>query len=161
MVVSKNTATGNCFGITAVNGPDPFEASSDNVRIVQNNASGNNTVCYPFDPPGVQTIPVGGTGILAVGTDRVVIERNIASDNVVGEFTITAAGIFVDDFPGENPEDPPFAAATRTRVNKNTAFGNSSIVGPVDIWLDSTGGFERVKNNKCNYGVPDASWCTG
>jgi parallel beta-helix repeat protein len=166
LTVTRNTTSGNCIGIGVANGPDPSDLSTNNITISRNTANGNNTVCYPFngpDDPPEFLIPIGGTGILVAGTDNAEVTRNTTNDNDVDDsFTLTAGGIFVADFPGdEGPFGPPFAVATNTTVERNTAYGNSSVVGPVDLNLITTGNLTSVARNNCEFSTPDETWCTG
>lgn len=160
VIVSRNTATGNCQGIGVFDNPDPSDLPADNVTITHNVANANNTVCYPFDPPGSQQFPIGGAGIIVGGATGTVITRNVANDNIVDGFTLSAGGIFVTDFPGEDPAGPPFSVATNTTLDRNTAFGNSSIVGPADVRVQTIGSFASISRNTCGVSTPDASWCT-
>ena len=157
IVVSRNTATGNCQGIGIFDNPDPSALPTIDVTVTRNTANANNTVCFPFDPPGSETVPIGGTGIIVAGAENTVIARNITNDNVVDGFTLTASGIFVTDFPGDDPS-APFSVSTNTTVDRNTAFGNTSDEGPRDL-LVLTGGSFSIDRNSCGVSVPDDSWC--
>jgi hypothetical protein len=150
VVIDRNTSTGNCIGIVAANSPGPLPSS--NVTITRNTTNGNNTVCFPFGPPEEGGPPIGVTGILVVGPTDVLVSRNTVEDNTAEAFTITAGGIVVQDFAFNNSSD--------VVIERNTASGNSSLAGPADISVGSVGGPFTVTDNICEFGVPDASWCT-
>ncbi len=163
VVVSRNSTSGNCQGIGVFDNPDPSDLPAADVSITRNTANGNNTVCYPFngpDDPEEFLVPVGGAGIIVAGAIRPVIERNTTNDNVVEGFSVTAAGILVTDFPGELPGEV-FAYTTDARVDRNTAFGNSSAAGPVDLWVAATNQPSSVSHNSCGSSTPVAAWCSG
>ena len=155
-VVNRNTTTGNCIGIVVQNSPGPLPSS--NVSITRNTANGNNTVCYPFGPPEFGGPPTGVTGILVVGVTGAVVARNTANDNVSTDpaGTITAGGIAIQDFVTEDVSN----VSRDILVKRNTATGNSTIAGPLDISVTSEGEAITVNRNHCEYGAPDASWCT-
>jgi parallel beta-helix repeat protein len=151
--IDRNRATGNCIGIVVGDSPGG-DLPSDNVSITRNRANGNNTVCYPFGPPEFGGPPVGVAGILVAGATNVVVTRNTANDNVSTDpaGTITAGGIVVGDF-GPN-------VGNNVLVKRNTARGNSTIAGPLDINLNGVGDMITVSRNRCEYSAPDAGWCT-
>lgn len=154
VVLDRNSANGNCLGIVAADSPGPF--TSNGVTIRRNTTTGNNTVCYPFGPD----IPIGVTGILVAGPSNVVVERNVANDNASTEFSVTAAGILITDFPND---DGTVNATGEVIVRRNTMSGNTSAVGPVDLSITTIGGPVTVKRNHCSFGVsaagPEPSWC--
>ncbi len=152
VVIDRNTSTGNCIGIVAADSPNP--ASSSNVTITRNTANGNNTVCYPFGPPEVGGPPVGVAGILVVGPTDVVVSRNTANDNVSTDpaGTITAGGIVIGDFFDNISMD--------VLVDRNTATGNSTIAGPLDINIGSIGSPITLTRNHCGYSEPNPDWCS-
>ncbi len=159
IVIDRNTASGNCVGIGVVDGADGGYGIRDedfpgrDITIRRNTTNGNNSVCFPFTPD----IPIGVVGIIAAGVTDVLIHRNTANDNVSTEFTVTAAGIFVPDFPNEDGTETLTMGA---RVTRNTATGNSSAAGPVDLFMPTAGGVELVRDNHCGFSVPDPSWCS-
>lgn len=158
VTIHRNTASGSCFGINVGNPPDFFNFPSEDVTITRNTTNGNNDVCLPFGPE----FPVGVTGILVAGVAGVTVERNTANDNVSEEFSVSAGGIFVGDFPGPTPEDPPNLSSD-VNVSHNTARGNISAGVPVDINIQTAGTPVDVHRNKCDWGVsaagPEPTWC--
>ncbi len=158
VTIHRNTASGSCFGINVGNPPDFLDLPSEDVTVTRNTTSANNSVCLPFGPD----FPVGVTGILAVGIAGITIERNTANDNVSEEFSISAGGIFVGDFPGETPDDPPNLSSD-VNVSHNTAKGNSSAAGPVDVAVTTLGGPIDVHRNRCDVAIsaagPEPTWC--
>ncbi len=157
--IQRNTASGSCYGINVGNPPDFLGLPSTDVTIKRNTTNGNNAECFPFGPD----FPLGVTGILVVGASNVLIERNTANDNVSDAPSITAGGIAVFDWPGENPTDPPSAVSDNVQVGHNTAKGNSSAAGPVDLNIMTIGVGLDVHRNKCGVGVsaagPEPTWC--
>ena len=157
-VISRNTTTGNCAGIVAFDRPDDpagdpsapgFGATSSNVAIVRNVANANNGICFPFGPG----IPIGGSGIIGSAIDGLAIGWNTTNDNVAEGFSITAAGINVQDSLAGTPTN-------RVIVALNTSFGNASPAGPVDLDITTSGEIIAIEKNRCSVGVPDAIWCT-
>ncbi|MFW2334121.1 MAG: right-handed parallel beta-helix repeat-containing protein [Ilumatobacter sp.] len=159
VAIERNNASGSCYGINVGNPPDFFEVPSTDVTIKRNTTNGNNLQCFPFGPD----FPLGVTGILVVGASNVLIERNTANDNVSDAPSITAGGIAVFDWPGENPTDPPSAVSDNVQVGHNTAKGNSSAAGPVDLNIMTIGVGLDVHRNTCDVGVstagPEPTWC--
>jgi hypothetical protein len=145
--ISRNNAFENCIGIGVADGDDQLGLGSENVTIRRNKANRNNSICYPFDPPGSFTFPVGATGILVAGVQNVDIVGNRANHNVTDEFSITAAGIFVADFP--NPDGTPFSITNDATVVRNKSWGNMSAVGPADLFMPTEGVLTRVARNRC------------
>lgn len=158
--IKRNTVTGNCIGIVTQDTEDPFGIPNTDITVTRNTVNGNNTICYPFDPPGSFTTPVGAAGILVGGGSDIVVKNNTANDNVSDEFSITASGIFVTDLPGADPTGPPVYIPENVTIQGNTATGNSSAAGPVDLFMPTTGTV-AVKNNECGTSVPDPGWCGG
>lgn len=160
VVIQRNTASGSCWGINVGNSPDPFGLESTDITIKRNTANGNNSSCFPFGPD----FPLGVAGIFVVGASDVLIERNTANDNVSDAPSFTAGGITVVDWPGDTPTDPPSAVSDSVQVSRNTAKGNSSEAGPVDLNLTTIGVGLDVHRNTCGVGVsaagPEPTWCT-
>ena len=100
--IHGNTSTDNCAGI----GIGDQRISTD-LSITANVTNANNTACFFGD------LPIGGTGILAVGVERLTINSNTANNNVIEKFSIAAGGIVVDDFPA--PDGSPLAISQDVR----------------------------------------------
>ena len=145
-MIDRNTSTGNCIGIVAGDSPGPL--SSSNVSITRNSANANNTVCFPFG----DGFPIGVAGILVAGPGNVTVERNTASNNVSDR----------DRDTGRNRHHrlPRRASTGEALVERNTAEGNMTAAGPLDINVNSIGGPITVNRNRCGVGAPDPSWCT-
>lgn len=161
-VIHKNSASGNCIGISAADGFDfgygvqAEDFPGDNLRISQNVTNANNRLC-PFGP-----VTVGGTGIVVGGVSDARIWGNTANDNVVDGESFTAGGILLVDFPnGEGPDGQsiPESVGNNGIVRHNTATGNSSAAGPVDVIIGSSGSDIRAYGNACDVAVPDAAAC--
>jgi len=64
---------------------------------------------------------------------------------------------------GEAPTDPPSAVSDNVQVGHNTAKGNSSAAGPVDLDIATIGAGLDVHRNTCGVGVsaagPEPTWC--
>lgn len=151
VVIKRNTATGNCIGIVAGDSQGPLR--SENIMITRNQANGNNTVCFPFG----EGIPIGAAGILVGGPNDVTVSRNTASNNVTTLETVTPGGIVITDFP--NP-DGTSQETGEVVVKRNTAEGNMTAAGPLDLNINTFGGPVIVSKNRCGVGAPDPSWCT-
>jgi parallel beta-helix repeat protein len=157
--IQRNVASGSCYGVNVGDSPDPFGLESTDITIKRNTTNGNNSSCFPFGPD----FPLGVTGILVVGASNVLVERNTANDNVSDAPSFTASGIAVVDWPGDTPTDPPSAVSDNVQVGHNTAKGNSSEAGPVDLNITTIGEGLDVHRNKCGVGVsaagPEPTWC--
>jgi len=157
VVVHRNTATGNCIGIGVVDGADggfgflPEEVDGSIARVSNNVTNANNRTC-PFGPEAV----VGGTGIIVGGVTNLAVTNNTANGNTIDGNSLTAGGIFIGDFPNQ---DGSTSVGDNVRVANNSAEGNSSAAGPVDLVLATAGNNVRVTNNSCSFGAPDPSLC--
>ena len=69
-----------------------------------------------------------------------VISRNTSTNGAFG-------GISIDD-------------VSDVVIDRNTATGNSTIAGPLDINFNGTGSPVTFIRNRREYSAPDASWCT-
>lgn len=153
--IRRNVVERSCLGITAVDGADggynireaPFPG--DDLRIVANVANNNTGTC-PFGP-----LTVGQTGIAVGGMDDVVIRGNTTNGNAGDAETMTFGGIYVAEFP--NP-DGSLSLTTDVRVIGNTAVGNRTAAGEVDLAFE-TAGIVAVRGNTCDVSVPDPSLC--
>ena len=154
--VHRNRASGNCIGIVASNSPG--DLPSTDVRITRNTTNGNNTICYPFGPPGFGP-PIGAAGIVVAGVTDALVYRNTANDNVSTDpaGTITPGGIVISDFDTN--------VSSNIVVRRNKATGNSTYdpflgeVVPLDINVTSIGSPISVSRNHCEFSAPNADWC--
>lgn len=152
--IRNNSASGNCIGIVAVDAIAPEDDNGigmSDVVINSNTANGNNSVCFPFGPE----IPIGASGIVVVAADGVSVFRNTTNDNVTDQFTITAGGISIGDDLGSGMTTEDLVVA------RNTATGNVSAAGPVDLNITTAAAMQRIRKNNCDVSVIDASWCAG
>ena len=160
VLIQRNTASGNCYGINVGDAPDFLGLPATDLTIRRNTTNGNNSRCFPFGPD----FPIGVTGILVVGVSNVLVERNTSNDNVSDDPSLTGGGITVVDFPGENPTDPPSAVTENVQIRRNTAKGNSTALGPIDLNITTMGTGLEVHRNTCGVGVsaagPEPTWCT-
>ena len=153
--VRRNVAERNCIGIVALDGEDggygvrEESFPGNRLRIVANVASNNSGTC-PFGPS-----TVGQAGIAVGGMDDVVIRGNTANDNAGEAETLTFGGVYVAELP--NP-DGSLSLTTNVRVIGNTATGNTTAAGPIDLAFE-TAGITAVRRNTCDVSFPDASAC--
>lgn len=80
IVITKNQTYNNTLGIFADLLPGLTITSSTNIRISENIVRNNN---HPnFSPPGdLAAVVPSGVGILVLGTDQTIVERNVVTGN--------------------------------------------------------------------------------
>lgn len=158
IVVNGNTANGNCLGISLGDGadggygvqPDPFSGSV--ARVSNNVANSNNRTC-PFGDGGL----IGGTGIIAGGVSNLTVSNNTTNGNVVEVDSFTASGIAIIDLP---EFDGSVSVGNIVKVLNNTARGNSSPAGPVDVVIATSGHRVQVSGNNCGVSVANPAFCS-
>jgi parallel beta-helix repeat protein len=118
IIVRKNQTRGNTAGIFVVVLPGLALPFSDNVLIEENIVTDNNRPNLIAPPSNLALLPVG-TGILNLGGDNLVIQRNVVQgNNSVG---IASSG---DPFFVLDPRIEPFVDGLEVRDNVVLDNGN-------------------------------------
>jgi len=148
--VRWNVATGNTSGVLAVVLPGLPRAATDNV-LIEGNTIVRNNLPNPFAPTDLDDIALipTGTGILDVGADHVVIQRNLITGNdTVGVAIVKDPDVFVK----ADPRIDPFP--DNGVVRENWIVGNATNPDPArpgtpsaDIVYDNSSPTQCFANN--------------
>ena len=159
IVVSHNQAYNNSAGILAALLPGRTITETNRITITQNSIYDNNLP--NFAEGGLAAGVPKGSGILAVGIDGSVIEKNTVTGNEFLGIALASsvvlgllAGVPPELFAGLEP-DPD-----RNIIRKNTVTGNGTVQPPIpfpasDLLWDGSGDDNCWEKNEYNSSFPD------
>jgi parallel beta-helix repeat protein len=134
IVVSRNSITGNTAGVIAIVDPGNPLTTTENVLIEQNVIARNNLPNQAMEPD-LAAIP-SGTGILNVGSDRLLIRRNVVVEN-------NTFGVMITQNPraAEDRRIEPNPDGTQVRLNVVLGNGKNPVdsLPGVDLFYDGSG----------------------
>ena len=135
VVVRGNELTGNSKGVLAI--VDPFNplTETSEIRVDSNIIRENNRPNTSSDPD-LTRIPAG-IGILNVGSDNVVITKNLVENNNTLGVAITENPLALRDPRGIDPN--PDDNKTRLNVFRNNGTSPSTGLPGADIFYDGSG----------------------
>jgi parallel beta-helix repeat protein len=159
IVVSHNTAYNNTAGILAALLPGRTITEINRITITHNNIYDNNLP--NFAEGGLAAGVPKGSGILAVGIDGSVIEKNTVTGNEFLGIALASsvvlgmlAGVPPEAFAGVEP-DPD-----NNIIRKNTVTGNGTVQPPIpfpasDLLWDGSGSANCWEKNEYSSSFPE------
>jgi parallel beta-helix repeat protein len=137
--VSENTANNNCWGILLIDTGAPGQTFD--WLLVHNTANNNTLAC----PPGDESPPTSGAGIVVAGANHARLTANTANGNVASDDSIASGGIVVRDASFAFGPDPSYV-----QIDNNHAFLNL----PYDLSWDLSGNHITFFSNHCGTSSP-------
>ncbi len=160
-LVEKNHSYDNVCGILVVLLPGLTQKVSSDIIITGNHVVENNHVNFADPGGGFESFIPSGSGILVVGSDNVLVEKNnIRGNNFVGVATVSTlilgaiAGIPPEAFADIEPNSDG-VRVIKNVLNKNGSAPPSGLPLPgVDLLWDGTGTGNCWSDNKFSTSYP-------
>ena len=164
VVASFNKAYDNAAGMLVFLLPGLAVKTSTDIVLTHNNFSDNNHVNFAPPEGGFETYIPSGSGILIVGSDNTIVEKNIVNNNnFVGIATVST--LVLGGLAGIPPENiladiEPYPEGVR--IVKNSVTGNGSVPPPglplpaADLLWDGSGTNNCWSDNRYATSFPAA-----